>query len=55
MGSVNGSVGSRLVEEYDVEAFFNGGRFFFAIKQRSGFAWMSTEEAENFQLGKDAK
>lgn len=53
--SVKGRAGPRLAKKYDVDAFFRGDRFYFAIKRRTGFAWMSAEEAEEFQLGRDAK
>jgi hypothetical protein len=55
MRSVKGRVGPRLETKYDVDAFFEGHRFCFAVKQRNGFTRMSTEEAEDFQLGRDAK
>jgi hypothetical protein len=55
MRSVKGRVGPRLAKKYDVDAFFKDYRFCFAVKQRTGFAWMSAEEAEDFQLGRDAK
>ena len=55
MRSVEGRVRPRLEKKYDVDAFFKGDRFCFAIKRRTGFAWMSAEEAEEFQLGRGSK
>ncbi|KAE9376359.1 hypothetical protein N431DRAFT_462198 [Stipitochalara longipes BDJ] len=50
MNSIKGRAGPRLAKKYDLETFFDGDSFYFAVKQNTGFEWMSPEEADNFNL-----
>lgn len=53
--SIQSRAGPRLAKKYDLKTFFGRHSFYFAVKQSTGFAWMSTEEAESFRFGKIAK
>jgi hypothetical protein len=49
MSSVEGIAGPRLKLKYDIRKFFKGNAFYFAVKQTTGFEWMSREEADKFR------
>jgi hypothetical protein len=55
MNSIKGRAGPRLAGKYDLEMFFKENSCYFAVKQSTGFTWMSHMEAKVFQFGKDVE
>jgi hypothetical protein len=43
-----------LAKKCDLDEFFSEISFYFAVRQNTGFAWMSWEKPENFNVGKNA-
>jgi hypothetical protein len=43
-----------LEKKCDLDEFFSEISFYFAVRQNTGFAWMSWEKPENFNVGKNA-